>query len=105
MLLINYLLLVLFLNEYYEVYFIVLGIVAYGIYLQKQTFKYYFYTSLIVIIISPFLFEYFDNFIYDIYLYFNINEVYTFVGGEVSYILSFLHSFVFFLGYNRKKHL
>lgn len=60
---------------------------------------------ILLIMLSPFLFEYFDNIIYNIYLYFDLDYYYKYVGGEVTYILTILHSFVFFLGYNRQNNL
>ena len=64
-----------------------------------------FILALFLILIGPFLLNYFDNEIFNIYLFFDWNHLYYFVGGEVAYILSLLHCFIFFLGYNRKKYL
>lgn len=102
----NYILLCLFLEEYYVIYFLSFLFLSF-IYMKymhlenKLTLS--FYSTLIIV--SPFLFEYFDTTIFDIYLFLDLNELYRFVGGEVSYFLSVLHSFIFFLGYNRKLKL
>lgn len=95
---VNYILMILFIKEYYIFYFLALFISTYFVKLNP-------YVTVIIIFISVFTFQYFDDSIYYLYLYFDVNELYTFVGGEVMYILSLLHVFVFFLGYNRRKYL
>ena len=94
----NYFLYIAFLQEHYLFYFILLFLTAYFIQLDVKL-------SLVIIIICSFIFEYLDVYIFYSYLYLDINEFYIYVGGEVIYILSILHAFVFFLGYNRKKYL
>ncbi|WP_455757605.1 hypothetical protein [Sulfurimonas sp.] len=49
-----------------------------------------------LLMFSTFLFEYFDNAIYDIYLFLDLNEIYTTLSGEVIYILALLHSLILF---------
>ena len=101
---VHYLLLKTFLLELYVVYFISFTILVY-IFRQSKVEKPIFIFSLCLIILSPFLFEYLDNYIYNLHLFLDYNEQYSFVGGEVTYVLSLLHSIVFFLSYNRKKYL
>ena len=97
LLLINYFLIVLFLKSYYLIYFVTLGLVALWVYfIKKRVSKYFTFLTVLVLNISTFLFEYFDDDIYDIYLFFNLNEIYTFVGGETIYILALLHSLILF---------
>jgi len=102
----SYISLSLFLYEYYVAYFITIAILTL-FYVKSAWFPLVknFILSLFFILISPFVFEYFDNEIFNIYLFFDLNHFYYFVGGEVAYILSLLHCFIFFLGYNRKKYL
>ncbi len=96
--LVNYVLLILFSKEYYIVYFLILFFTTYMM-KSKPTLV------IPIILMSPFIFEYFDDFIFSLYLYVDMNAFYTFIGGDIIYLLSILHSFVFFLGYNRKKYL
>ena len=91
---INYFLLFCFLYEYYIVYFVSLFFFFYI--LEKIQFKQYtFLSSIILFFLSPFLFEYFDDAIFEVYLFFEADRLYHFIGGEVSYILALLHSFFF----------
>jgi hypothetical protein len=102
----QYYLLSLFTYEHYLSYFISLSILIYYQYKQRNIFhKKVLYLSLLSIIFSVFLFTYFDNEIFNIYLFLGLEGFYYYLGGEVIYIISLLHAIVFFLGYNRKKYL
>lgn len=98
---VHYYLLKLFLLEDYIIYFLSIAILLY-ISRKFRSKKYILTLSILCITLSPFLFEYFDNSIYYFYLFLNLNDRYSYVGGEVTYFLSLLHSIVFFLSYNRK---
>jgi len=102
----SYILLSLFLYEYYIGYFMLMAILLF-LYMKSNWFLWIkdLLLALVLIFLSPFLFEYFDHEIFETYLFFDLNYFYYFVGGEVTYILSLLHCFIFFLGYNRKKYL
>ncbi len=105
LLLVNYILIVLFLQEYYLGYFFILSIIIYTIYnIQYISSKLNFYLSLFMMNITPFVLEYFDNSIFYFYLFFDLEKYYIFISNELAYILSFLHSIIFFLGYNGKKY-
>lgn len=94
---INYLLIIFFLKTFYLLYFVTLILVAYSIYAIKFRVaknSIIFYISLLCI--STFLFDYFDEDIFEIYLFLNLDEIYSYVGGVVSYILAILHSFILF---------
>lgn len=102
----SYISLSLFLYEYYVVYFITIVILT--LFYVKSAWlpsRKSFIFALFSILISPFLFEYFDDTIFEIALFFDLNHLYYFVGGEVAYVLSALHCFIFFLSYNGKKYL
>jgi len=93
----NYLLILLFLKSYYAVYFLVLFLAVYLKYIVKQKRNIYIkYIYIMAILVSTYLFEYFDNDIYDIYLLLDLNEIYTSIGGDITYILALLHSFILF---------
>ncbi len=94
---INYILILLFLNSYYLIYFIAL------ILLSFLQFKFKFiknkYMKVLVVLfmfVTVFAFEYFDDNIFDIYLYFNIDAIYRPLSGDIKYILILLHSFILF---------
>ncbi len=102
--LLHYLLMVLFLREYYLFYFFILLFIFY----MESTKQYIsskgnFIVIMILFALTPFLLEYFDTSIYYMYLFLNLENFYTPIDTQVSYILSFLHSIVFFLAFNRKK--
>jgi len=103
---INYFLIILFTEGDYFIYFLTLVLAVLLLYKKSAKIKKLFmFLILALILFTPFLFQFFDYYIYELYLYLGINHLYVFIGGEVSYILAFLHSFVFFLGYNRKNNL
>ena len=96
-LVINYLLIVLFLDSYYAAYFIILILLTFTFYTSKITLKRNFkYLSVVLILITSFGFIYFDNEVFDIYLYFNLDEIYSSIDSEVTYILILLHSLILF---------
>ena len=102
----HYFLLKLFLQEHYLFYF--LGIVLYIYLILKSLFLTHqknLYILLLSVFLFSLLFEFFDNEIFDLYLYTDMEKYYSFVGGEVGYILTLLHCIMIFLGYNRKKYL
>jgi hypothetical protein len=46
---------------------------------------------------------YFDEKIFDLYIFFNLEEFYIFIGGSIAYILTFLHSIIFlFIAFKKK---
>ncbi len=101
---INYILIISFLESHYFIYFFMLTLILYALY-KIEIKKVMFSVCLFFILVSPFLFQFFDNYIFESYLFFDLESFYTFVGGEVSYILAPLHAFLFFLGYNSKNYL
>lgn len=102
----NYILLTLFMNEYYLIYFLSIGLVIFGVHFYKyQVSGLSLLSSIFLIFISLFVLEYYDTSLFYLYVFFDLDKYYTFKGGEVSYILSALHSIFLFLGYNRKKYL
>lgn len=80
-------------------------VLIFYLYITLEIQKGIFIILLLVLIFSPYLFEYFDEEVFETYLFFDLDRYYYFIGGEVSYLLSLLHSIIFFLGYNRKKNL
>ena len=106
--LINYILILLFLNSYYLLYFCILFFLS--LYIGRVRFqiaKSVFFISLLLFIVSDFLIEYFDTSVFNLYLFFDLERIYTFAGGGIVYILSVLHIIVFFFKkmiYNREKY-
>ncbi len=94
---INYILIIVFLNLLYLIYFILLFFLCCLIY--KSSFsveKNILFIYLFLFIISVFLTEYFDLYIFDIYLFLDLEKFYTYIGGSIAYILAILHSIIFF---------
>jgi len=106
--LINYILILLFLNSYYLLYFCILFLVTLYIGIVRfQIAKNVFFISLLLFIVSDFLIEYFDTSVFNLYLFFDLEKIYTFAGGGIVYILSVLHIIVLFFKkmiYNREKY-
>jgi hypothetical protein len=106
--LINYILILLFLNSYYLLYFCILFFLS--LYIGRVRFqiaKSVFFISLLLFIVSDFLIEYFDTSVFNLYLFFDLERIYTFAGGGIVYILSVLHIIVLFFKkmiYNREKY-
>jgi hypothetical protein len=106
--LINYILILLFLNSYYLLYFCILFLVS--LYIGRVRFqiaKSVFFISLLLFIVSDFLIEYFDTSVFNLYLFLDLERIYTFAGGGIVYILSVLHIIVLFFKkmiYNREKY-
>ncbi len=99
----NYLLIVLFLNQYYLCYFLVVTIFFYTLHRMRYRVKRYDLGLYVFLFFgSILLVEYFDIYIFDIYLFLDLENIYTFVGGLIAYILSVLHSFIFFFSVFKK---
>ena len=78
-------------------YFIVLGSISCLVYATKNSLnKLFIILSILSVNITTFLFEYFDNDIYYLYLFLDLDEIYTPIGGEIVYILVLLHSLILF---------
>lgn len=93
----NYVLIILFLKSFYFLYFTTIFIIAYFLYKFKYKKNIYFMLIyILIILLTPFLFEIFDEFIYDIYLYLNIDFIYISINNLVTYILSVIHAIVFY---------
>lgn len=58
---------------------------------------------ILLLYISTFLFDCFDEDIFEIYLFLNLDAIYSYVGGTVAYILAILHSFILFWAIIGKK--
>ena len=101
----QYVLVVLFLEEFYSLYFFTL-FTALFIY-DRFSFENTTNLSLGIstLFVTTLLVIFFDDELFDLYLYFDLEHFYIAVNGKVSYILTLLHSIVLFLGYNRKKYL
>ncbi len=96
-LVINYLLIILFLNSYYAVYFIILILLIYGFFTSKVTLKRNSkYLSVVLILITSFGFIYFDDEVFYLYLYLHLDEIYISIDSKVTYILALLHSLILF---------
>ena len=90
-------LIILFLNSYYAVYFIILILLVYGFFTYKIILKRDFkYLSVVLILITTFAAIYFDNEIFDIYLYFDLDKIYISIDSKITYILALLHSLILF---------
>jgi len=100
---VNYLLIIFFLNAYYLFYFAVVFFVSYLLYkIGFGGIKYLFLIYLFLFSLSSFLVEHFDVYLFDMYLFFDLEKFYTFVGGGIIYILSVLHSIIFFFSVFKK---
>ena len=100
--LVNYLLVILFLREYYLVYFVLLVMAIIILNIFTLFHKKLFLLSTVLFVLIFFSFE---NEVFEIYLYCNINNIYTDINSFITPVLIFLHLFIFFLGYNSKKYL
>lgn len=101
----NYILTILFLKSFYLLYFAIVFTFIYFAYKAKYKNNiYHTLVNILIILLTPFLFELFDEFVYELYLYFDLDSIYISVGSLVTYILSAIHAIVFFsiLSYNRK---
>jgi len=87
-LILNYFLVILFLKGYYLSYFFLLLLSALFVYKTNIIRGYLRYICLGMF--------FFDDEIFDLYLYFNLDRFYIYTGGIVSYILAILHSIIFF---------
>ena len=92
----NYFLVILFLKGYYLSYFFLLLLSALFVYKTNIIRGYLRYICLSMFLVSVVIFEYFDDEIFDFYLYFNLDRFYIYMGGTISYVLAFLHSIFFF---------
>ena len=100
---INYLLIIFFLNSYYLLYFITITLVTYFAYITKFIINRYFTVIYILVIIAtPFLFGFFDDSIYEIYLFMHLDKLYSYINSLVAYILVLIHASVFFFSTFKK---
>jgi len=93
----DYILLYLFLQQFYFFYFIVLfflGFLVYLFFCAKSFLIYIFYNM--VLTAGVFLFWYFDESIFEIYLFCDLERFYVSFEGMVGVFLNILH-FIFFL--------
>ncbi len=98
-------LLELFASTYYLLYFIILSAILY-ILNQKKLFL--SNKMLLTVVISGtvlyFIFKYFDDTLYDLYIDTNMTFELSYLSFEVCCILTVIHIFILFLlGYNRDK--
>lgn len=74
-----------------------LSLISYLVYNNKNSLQRSFIVlSILFINITTFLFECFDNEVYYLYLFFDLDKIYTPIGGEIVYILVLLHSLILF---------
>jgi hypothetical protein len=99
---INLILLTLFIKGYYLLYFLILVAV---VFLVNKKYLSVNIVVMLFILFTPFLVNYFDEYIYDMLIDFSLDEYYFTLKSVVSDILAFMHTFIFFLSYNRKNYL
>lgn len=90
----NYWMISLFINGHYFAYFIFLAI--------SLSASIHFAGNLSVvtpfaILLSSFFYNYFDDAVFDLYLYFNLESLYFYFGGIVAIILVFTHAIFLFV--------
>jgi len=84
---------IFFLKSYYILYFITLFIFAFFTFKIKEV-NIILYLS--VFFITIFMLGYFDETVFDLYLFFDLDRFYIYIGGSIAYILTILHSIIFF---------
>ena len=94
------LLIYLFLKSYYITYFIFLVFYIFGVFKFKKKISFFKYHP---IFLATYMCGYFDEKIFDFYMFFDLEEFYIFIGGSIAYILTFLHSIIFlFIAFKKK---
>lgn len=100
----NYSLVLIFSFSAYIFYFITLFGVIYFINMQTINFtKKVFVTCGITALFTLFLIRYFDAFIYDIYLFFDVSDGQNFVNSEIFFVLTLFHTLILFFVLFRKR--
>jgi hypothetical protein len=103
--LVNYFLILIFINSLYGSYFLLLVGCLYIYHINKiDVTKNMMIISIFLLLMTPLLIFYFDDEIYELYLFFNLDGYYVFIVDKVAIFLTILHSFIFYLGYNRKNN-
>lgn len=101
----NAILTALFIRQCYTDYFVSLFVFWYFFYRYEREYDWYKIPLCgVSFIVSIFLYRFFDDTIFDIFVELDIDRFYTFIGGGVAYILAILHLFIFFfkkVEYNR----
>nr|CAI78772.1 hypothetical protein [uncultured Campylobacterota bacterium] len=104
LLLAHYALVLEFTSDRMILYFLNLFAATLLIYRQKRFFSKLEYLACgICVVILLLIFNIFDTFIYDIYIWLDIVDAPKFINSEVLYLLSLLHIFLFFFVEFKKK--
>lgn len=100
----NYSLILVFSFSAYIFYFAALSAVTYFIYFQDTNFtkKAVLFWGILTLSIT-FLLRYMNEFIYDVYFYFDISDGQNFVNSEVLFALTFFHVLILFFVLFKKR--
>ena len=93
----NYALLLIFTSAEYLFYFINLSFIVVGLYLKNLSFKRIEFLLLVLFAIFTILvLRYFDDMVYEIYIFSTIKDTPNLLSDDVDFMLSFLHLFLFY---------
>ena len=93
----NYALLLIFTSAEYLFYFINLFIIVVGLYLKNLSFKRVDFLLLVLFAIFTILvLRYFDDMVYEVYIFSTIKDTSNLLSDDVDLMLSFLHLFLFY---------
>jgi len=93
----NYALLLIFTSAEYLFYFINLFFIVVGLYLKNFFFKRVDFLLLVLFsIFSIVVLRYFDDMVYEVYIFSTIKDTPNLLSDDVDFMLSFLHLFLFY---------
>ena len=84
----------LFASGFYTLYFIFLIIASYSLYKYKDYFSYIIFSLLLFLLLVLINLDVYDEYLFEIYLYFDWVKSSIFINGEVMYVLIALHLIV-----------
>ncbi len=93
-LILHLILLYLFTNEFYILYFLGLAVSLYTISKYYKYFSSFIFLFCLIPIISLVNLDFYDEFIFEFYLKFNMLSSVTYINDELIYILATLHTIV-----------
>jgi len=103
----NYALLLIFTSAEYLFYFINLSFIVVGLYLKNLSFKRVDFLLLVLFsIFSIVVLRYFDDMVYEVYIFSTIKDTPNLLSDDIAFMLSFLHLFLFYnLSFKYKNYI